>query len=95
MEKTKTQKLPEKVENLKGVGIPNLTASCLQRTGDKAIYERADGVYEVFKIKVQEAGEMFGTWYPRREMYPNNEDFGKTAWSFRSKEKAFERYKKI
>lgn len=35
--------LSEKVE-VKGTGIPNLTATCIERTAKKALYERKEEV---------------------------------------------------
>ena len=83
----KLQKLPETVMNLKGTGIPNLTAKLIERVEKKAIYLRDDGVYEVFKIKVKEAGTVpSGKSYPRREVYPGNKDFGVIAWCYDGKQ---------
>jgi hypothetical protein len=38
--------------------------------------------YEVFKIKIAKACEVNGHYYPNRERFPGNEDFGLWAWSF-------------
>lgn len=87
------QRLPEIYDNFYAVGIPGLTARLIARTDKKAIYYRWDDYYEVFRIKIDEAQEIFGRAYPRREVYPSNEDFGMTAWCFKSKRLAMKRYK--
>lgn len=88
-------RLPDIQEDFFGVGIPGLTANLLMRTDQKAIYYRWDDVYEVFRIKIAEAAEIFGKSYPKREVYPGNEDFGKTAWCYKQKENAIRRYNAI
>jgi len=88
------EQLPD-VVSVYGTGIPNLTAKCIERTKRKAIYERSDDVVEVFLVKISPATEAFGKSYPEREVYPGNEDFGKTAWTYRTLEKARRRYNKI
>lgn len=35
--------------------------------------------YEVFHIRIQAAGEVYGNWYPTREVYPSSESFGSSA----------------
>jgi len=87
------ERLPEVIE-VKGVGIPGLTAKLVMRTDKKAMYRR-DNVYEVFRIKVAEAREAFGKNYPQREVYPGNEDFGVWAWCFSNEAKAKQRYDSI
>ena len=69
------EKLAKKIK-VKGTGISGLTSTLVKREEKKAIYLRSDGYYEAFKIKIQEAGEIFGREYPKKETYPNNEDFG-------------------
>ena len=89
------ERLKEIVEP-KGTGIPGLTAKLVERTKNKAIYLRSDDVYEVFKIKIAPAGmSQREQFYPEREIYPNNEDFGKTAWTYRTLDKAKRKYDKI
>ena len=56
------------------------------------MYKRWDNIYEVFRIKVSKEKTMFGKTYPKREVYPGNEDFGKTAWCFNNEENAKRRY---
>lgn len=88
------EKLKE-VESPRGTGIPNLRATLIKRTDDKAIYKRNDGVYEVFKIKIQEKREAFGREFPHKEMYPGNEDFGNSAWCYVGKDQALKRYENL
>lgn len=88
----------QKLENetkLSGTGMPGLTADLIERTEKKAIYLRSDGCYEIFKIKKEKAREMFGKQYPDREVYPGNEDFGKTAWCFSNQKNALEKYNQL
>lgn len=47
--------------------------------------------YEVFKIKVRPEEIIKGTKYTMREVYPSNEDFGISAWAYRSLDKAVEK----
>jgi len=89
------QRLPDIQEDFTGVGIPGLTAKLLHRTEQKAIYERSDLHYEVFRVKIAEATEIFGKTYPRRELYPTNENFGQWAWCYKNKEGAMKRYNSL
>jgi len=73
-----------------GTGIPDLKAHLVKRQGRVCWYERSDGVHEVFRVQIQKAGKIFDREYPAREVYPCNEDFGKTAWSYSDQEKAAE-----
>ena len=38
--------------------------------------------YEVIKIQVHAAGELFGRWYPHREGYASSESWGTDGWSY-------------
>ena len=51
--------------------------------------------YEVFIIKTRAEEKQFGKVYPAREVFPSNEDFGATAWSCRTLEKAMRRFNEI
>ena len=64
----------------------------IKRESWKAMYRAESGQYEVFKVKVLPATEMFGNPVPEREKFPGNEDFGKFAWCLSSREKADEIY---
>jgi hypothetical protein len=85
-------KLPVVVTDLNGVGIPGMTATLIKRTEKKAMYRRWDDVWEVFRIKVVKEKTIFGKTYPKREVYPGNEDFGSTAWCFKDEILARQRY---
>ena len=85
------EKLPEVVTSF-SIGIPNMSAKLIKRTKNKAMYYRWDDVYEVFRIKISEEDIVFDRKYPRREVYPGNEDFGSTAWCFTDKDYAEKRY---
>jgi hypothetical protein len=63
--------------------------SCIyeQRVAESIAY------FEVFLIKVKPPQVYTsGRKYPEREVFPCNEDFGKTAWTCRSIEDAMIRY---
>ena len=85
-------RLPEIVTDLSGVGIPGLTAELVERTDKKAMYKRWGDVWEVFRVKIEEEREVFGKMYPRREVYPGNEDFGVSAWCYKNYQGAKRRY---
>jgi hypothetical protein len=93
--KTDYERLPEIVDSFTGVGIPNLTAKLVIRNDKKALYLRSDNIYEVFRIKIAEEGEAFGKQYPKREVYPGNEDFGRVAWTYRDQKLAMRKYNQI
>lgn len=40
--------------------------------------------YEVFRAKIRPAETIGGKPCPEREVYPSDEDFGKTAWAYRT-----------
>jgi hypothetical protein len=70
--------------------------------GEKAfIYEQWDDednftvAYEVFRLKVSKAKEVFGDIMPEREVFPGNGDFGVWAWTYRNLEKAYEKYNQL
>lgn len=85
----------QQTEKIHGTGQSGLTSTLLARTEGKAIYKRSDDCYEVFLIKVSKEAEVFGKTYPDREVYPGNEDFGRTAWCFAKKDKAMRKYNEI
>ena len=89
--KTDYEKLPEVVAGFP-VGIPDISAKLVKRTKKKAMYYRWDNVWEVFRIKINEPTSLFGRSYPRREVYPSNEDFGRTAWCFSDEAQAHKAY---
>jgi hypothetical protein len=53
--------------------------------------------YEAFKIRKRPPEVIFGRQYDARELYPANEDFGRTAWSFGRKQfkEAFARFEAL
>ena len=77
---------------LNGPGIPWLMATLLMRDGNTCLYERSDGVFEVFLVSISPETEAFGKSYPPREVYPGNDDFGKTAWCFSNRDLAVKKY---
>jgi hypothetical protein len=97
MTTTKTldyERLPEVVE-IGTIGIPGMTATLVRRTDKKAMYKRWDGTIEVFRVKIKEEGEVFGKTYPKREVYPQNEDFGSFAWCYQNEASADLRYNNL
>ena len=71
------------------------TYSKIKRDSFKAIYKSNEGYFEVFRVDVAPPIELFGVEYPEREIYPNSEAFGATAWCTRYEERANEIYDKI
>lgn len=74
----------------------------LEKRGTKALIYRQisdEGgdlvAYEVFKIKVDSPKIVFGVSLNEREIFPANEDFGKWAWTFPTRERAEERFQHL
>ena len=80
---------------LSSTGIPDLSAKLVKRSNDIAMYKRSDEVIEVSKVKVTPEGMVFDTFYPERESYPSNEDFGNSAWCYRDQKKADRKYSNL
>lgn len=76
---------------IRGVG-KEVTASFVKRRGNICFYQRSDGPYEVFYVKVFPEEVIKNKKYPEREGYPSNEDFGKIAWCFTEYEHALKRF---
>ncbi len=66
------------------------------RTDRTCIYEQpiAENLkyYEVFTVRISPERFFKGKLFPESEVFPGNEDFGKTAWSCRSYEDALTRF---
>jgi len=60
-----------------------------------AIYRQCTGqktiAFEVFRVKIQKERTFRDRLFPRKEVFPSNEDFGYTAYSCRSLEDAHKR----
>lgn len=83
---------------LRGLGfVPAVTATQLQRSTDKAIYERSDGYFEVFKILHTKHARKLpnGEILLAGEVYPGTEQFGVSAWCVRDRDKAMNKYNNI
>ena len=69
------------------------------RKGSKAIYEQRVGQkavsFEVFIVKVLPRKELFKKTLVKREKFPRNEDFGYSAWTYRTKAKALKKFNEI
>jgi hypothetical protein len=51
--------------------------------------------YEVFELRIQHEWEMNGYFYPAKERFPGNEDFGIWAWTCRTLERAMKRFNEL
>ena len=87
------ERLRNKV-SIRGVGR-DVTSSFVKRRGDVCLYQRSDGPYEVFYVKVFPEETIKGKKYPQREGYPSNEDFGSIAWCFTEYKRALERFESL
>ena len=71
----------------------------VNRDANRAIYKQhvtEDCQYfEVFKIKKKKAETFKGKLIPEREVFPSDEDFGKTAWSYKMYEKALLKFNSL
>lgn len=67
------------------------TRSCLYRH----TYQGKTVGFEVFIITNQPETILNGIFYPARERWPKDEDFGKTAWSFFSQEEASKKFMQL
>ena len=94
MKKGDYEVLPD-VVHPKGTGILNLTSTIVKRDGKLCMYERSDEVWEVFLVQTMGASEFRGTFYSPHELYPGNEDFGRTAWCFSGKKRADHKYARL
>lgn len=69
------------------------------RTGEVFIYRQQVledlNYFEVFTVKVKPQTLFKGKLIPEREVFPYDEDFGKTAWSCRTFEEAEVIFKKL
>ncbi len=80
---------------ISGVGSTASEATLISRIGRIAMYSRGESIFEVFKVQTKKAGDVFGKQYPDREIYPSNEDFGKTAWCYSSFERASSKFSEL
>ena len=90
------KKLDKEIQ-IKGLGQP-CTSTEIKRVKNICMYKRDDDVYEVFKVKVAKATVLKGINYEDRETYPNNEDFGVSAWCYHGEnasKKAMEKFDKL
>ena len=71
------------------------TFTQIARTDKAAIYKSDWGHFEVFKIKIKKASEVFGKSYPEHEHYPSMEEFGVHAWCISDPKQAFKKYNEI
>ena len=79
-------------EDTKGIGRA-VKANYVNRDGNVCMYHRSDGPYEVFIAQVRSKEVIGGREYPEREVYPSNEDFGKSAWCYTERKRAEDKFK--
>ena len=51
--------------------------------------------YEVFLKRIKPEREVFGKVFPKGEVFPNNEAFGKWAWSFYTIKNATQKFMQL
>jgi len=59
------------------------------------VYTKTLSYYEVFKKVIAKETTIAGNFIPEHIAFPGNEDFGKTAWTFRDKEKAIAKFNRL
>lgn len=68
------------------------TYTQLKREGLAALYEQCSPggtpAYEVVHLLVSPAQDILGKPYPEREVYPNDEQWGKRGWTYSRLDKA-------
>lgn len=68
----------------------------VQRDANRAIYKQHVSenchYWEVFRIRKRKESIFKGKQIPEREIFPSDEDFGYTAWTCMTLERAMERY---
>lgn len=70
----------------------------VERTDSKAIYAQENYGFEVFKIKLSKPhpkAENDLKIYDKVEIFPNDEDFGVIAWTYKTLAEAQKRYAMI
>ena len=78
----------------------NTYAYVLHQKGIRAmIYEQRLAnkliAYEVFKRRINPEKVFKGMVFPAKERFPSNEDFGYSAWTFKTKETALKKFNEI
>lgn len=69
------------------------TLHLIRREGNVAMYNTKSGDYwEVHKVRVAPAEQIFGRDMPEREVLAGNSDFGKLAWACTSAARAEARF---
>jgi hypothetical protein len=67
------------------------SSSCVYRQ----TYGKETQGFEVFIIRKQKEVILNGKVYPARERWPKDDDFGKTAWTYRTLERAMTKYNEL
>jgi len=75
------------------------TYTQILREGRSCIYEQRVteelSYFEIFTVKIKPTTIIHGKILHEREVFPGNNDFGKTAWSCRTLEDAMIRFEKL
>lgn len=91
--------LLNEIITIKGIGNEDNIATLVKRSDTVAIYLRGGTIYEVFLIKEQKYKERIfnglKVTYSHKELYPNNNDFGVSAWCYVSLEMAEAKFKSL
>lgn len=62
--------------------------SLVKRQDKVAMFHDGGNYWEIHKIDVEPAREIFGKPYPKRETLASNEEFGNRAWACSTQERA-------
>jgi len=93
--------MPEPIKRLEKVIKYNSYIYTQIAKGRKSfVYQQANDAgnivaYEIFRKKIAKARKIFSNEYPKRELWPQNEDFGKWAWTYNSKGLTMKLFNKI
>ena len=59
------------------------------------VYTKTLSYYEVFKKVIAKETTIAGNFIPEHIAFPSNEDFGKTAWTYRDENKALAKFTEL
>ena len=95
----------EIIEDIKVEKVPiklrknGLTYTRICRGGRSFVYEQTITsiikYYEVFELRIQPEWEINGYFYPAKERFPSNEDFGLWVWTYRTLDRAMEWFNQL
>lgn len=67
----------------------------IDRRGDVALADGGSVGFEVFEVQSHDGREIGGRWCDPAEYPPSNEQWGSKGWSFKSEEKAREKFEEM